>query len=797
MASNFNWSWINILKETLNFSQSVNNSGGVILPLLAADRGIVSSADLRNSINSISSNTNQQWRLWQNNIRPILDSLPAGTRDTRWRSGKGLPPKIDALNYGVQGTTLFVFNDADEIKASGRYWKIEDERPITIAEALEDIWSALNDIEITDSTSEVDADLEPLWRAVGHRYQNSALTSISTSLDARTRILESNINQLTRDLYGNNEGYSWTFGSPLSFSVAQNIDYLLQIHNVTGWQADPSDVSHDGLGGEVGAHNHAYTDILPMPDVALTQARVSPNSTLYNDILRLRYELQVVKGSTNWYSDSIDPVTTEAGSLSLHMSYVGNGTTAENNPHGLNYEDVGIDDLLDNIANFIGMTDYTTNESPNYTSTNYVTQSSNLEVAISTLDESISNAISGFVTSAYYGPFDRTGLSESQREETAITLVHNKGQNPASVNVIDLSPEAESEEGMYSSPLIDIISDFPDSNTVRIWTSARIVSVSLIFHGAASTSLTQIGGVTLNGAYNYGGAGLGRSIVVTSGSVTISATTDANSNVLELNQNDSNYKKDVLVVGSNTNSTNAYSDGYAIKLSGNNTSGQTIWSNNLFNIGSLYDSEFRNFISLGSSLSITAENLSTGDSDILISSLGGGTGVGYLTLGADVLSIGNSTTGVINLTDAYLAASSWVGTELPFASNSTEYSSFRTNFGEVSLLSSINTLSNQATGSFDFINVNTSSYQFSGSRNSILGIAYSATGTTSVDLRTVASTEGRMVIIKDTGNNAAANTITITTEGSETIDSAATKTITASRGSLILVYDGISDWMIV
>lgn len=799
MTTEFNWSWISSTANTLKSSVSIDQSNGIFYSYRAADRGVLSAADLRTSLDTIGTNINHQWRLWQNNIRPILDSLPAGSRDTRWRYGKGLPTKIDALNYGVQGTTLFVFNDADATKASGRYWHLTDERPLTIAEAIEDLWTALSDLDITSISTGEDVNLEPLWAAIGHHYKDSSLTSLATSLDSRTSVLESYLNQLRNDIYGNDEGYtSYTFGAPLLYSIAQNIDYLLQIHNVTGWQADPSEVSHDGLGGaELEDHEHPYTDILPMPSVTLTQGRTTPYTSLYNDILRIRYEIQQTRGSTSWYTDATDPVTTSAGNLSTHMNYVGNGTSASNNPHGLNYEDIGVDEYLENIANFIGMGDYTIDEFPSYTSTNYITQSSTLEIAISDLDAAINDTIAGFVSSVSFGPEDRSSMSEATREITPITITHNRGALPASVNVIDLSPESTSGEGMYSSPLLDVICDFPDNNTVRFWTAAAIVSGSILFDGPGSIS-SEIGGVTLSGAYNYGGGGNGRSIVADSGAVTISATVSSNNNVLEISQNDTANKNHALRIASNINSTsNFYDDGYAIYINGTNTSGQTIWSDSILNIGNEYDLEYRNYLALSDSFDIVSENILTGDTTILISSLGSSTGDGYLNLNADVISIGTSDSGVIGFADSNFDSSTWTTAYLPFAATVAEYNTYKTNLGEISLLNAINTLYDSTLGDYYFVSVAAASYSFSEIRNSILAVPYTATGTVSIDLSSSSAVSGRMVIIKDTGNNASSNNITITTEGSETIDGSATATISSDRGSLILVYDGTSDWMII
>lgn len=274
----WNWSWVKVQSETNNKSNSIDQSGGVIYSYRAATRGRLSASELTTSISSISTNINQIWRLWGNNIRPILNSLPAGERDERWRIGKGLPSKIDAFAYGIQGTTLFVLNDADSIKASGRYWHVTGERPITIAEAFENVWSVINDISTPDTTSTTtDVELDPLWAAIGHRYQDSSLSSLSTSLDSRTGVLEGNIDQLSEDIYGASEGFvPWNFGIPLNFSIAQNIDYILKLHGVAaGWQnGDPAGISHEYSDSETNVARFVgmtdYTSTVEMPTYSST-----------------------------------------------------------------------------------------------------------------------------------------------------------------------------------------------------------------------------------------------------------------------------------------------------------------------------------------------------------------------------------------------------------------------------------------------------------------------------------------------------------------------------------------------
>lgn len=86
------------------------------------------------------------------------------------------------------------------------------------------------------------------------------------------------------------------------------------------------------------------------------------------------------------------------------------------------------------------------------------------------------------------------------------------------------------------------------------------------------------------------------------------------------------------------------------------------------------------------------------------------------------------------------------------------------------------------------------SVTFSG-RQLIVGVTDTST-TRTITLATRLMTDdfdARIVIINDEGGAAGSNTLTIATEGSETIDGAATATITSNHGSVRL-YSNRSNW---
>lgn len=79
----------------------------------------------------------------------------------------------------------------------------------------------------------------------------------------------------------------------------------------------------------------------------------------------------------------------------------------------------------------------------------------------------------------------------------------------------------------------------------------------------------------------------------------------------------------------------------------------------------------------------------------------------------------------------------------------------------------------------------------------VLHVAYTSTGAvTNLRLMSSLCVNGNSIIIKDSGGNAGANPITITTEGTEKIDGQDTYIINSNYGSITL-YCYSSNWYII
>ena len=92
--------------------------------------------------------------------------------------------------------------------------------------------------------------------------------------------------------------------------------------------------------------------------------------------------------------------------------------------------------------------------------------------------------------------------------------------------------------------------------------------------------------------------------------------------------------------------------------------------------------------------------------------------------------------------------------------------------------------------------VNSATYDLLTS-DDIVSVTYTATGAvTSLTLPTAQTVAGRRITIKDAGGNAGTFSITIDTEGAQTIDGSATAVINGDYGDVTLYCDG-SNWFII
>ena len=506
----YQWNWSTVT-GTKNDGQRIKQSSSSLTSRTLPSRGSWDVDQLSAIHVETLNDVGKLFSQWNTMLQPILKSLPAGGSDTRWG---GLRQEIDALSYGIDGTTLFVFQDASPNNFDGRYWHTTDTRPFTISEVIEDHDGRIGVVESNLSTTVSGTlfDDTDLWTAIGYGKKPGSVTGSATdSLHGAQIALQDNVTKLAKDLYGVGHAganpwpsYLTTWGGAvLAYGIHEYLSYLTDLHGVDmGAGQNPWDVAHAGLG----AHTHPQIEV-DSSGLSTRDRSFGLSVNLEDDLKRIRYEIGYTRGS-NWNNGTIvgpfitnyPGVGNSEQTVLSHINFIGNigdgGTLDSRNPHRVGYMRTGAGAIFDNVGSFTGMTTHT-DASPTYLSINYVTQGASLETTIGELDAAMFGIAIGTVVRGEYD-VDRSAHSETWREQNPIVIYHGAGAPPAGphveveldpasfgkiplINVLDMSPESEDMYGMYSSWNRDANVVHPDINTIEIWTSAAIVKIICMY----------------------------------------------------------------------------------------------------------------------------------------------------------------------------------------------------------------------------------------------------------------------------------------------------------------------------
>jgi hypothetical protein len=186
-------------------------------------------------IRGIQSDVGQVIIGYNEDVYPIISSFSQGRSETRWSLSDDIYPKKN----GIDGSQVFLDNDASLSLEDGRYWRSDLSRPKTIKESVEDLYTSLsNSIDsIRGDFASVSSYGVPA-RAVGMIGDNifdASKSSDSSSLDSIANGNVLHVLQVARDLYG--DAYdSWTSDGSILLtggSLRTMVEGLLSIHNST------------------------------------------------------------------------------------------------------------------------------------------------------------------------------------------------------------------------------------------------------------------------------------------------------------------------------------------------------------------------------------------------------------------------------------------------------------------------------------------------------------------------------------------------------------------------------------
>jgi hypothetical protein len=183
-------------------------------------------------------------------------------------------------------------------------------------------------------------------------------------------------------------------------------------------------------------------------------------------------------------------------------------------------------------------------------------------------------------------------------------------------------------------------------------------------------------------------------------------------------------------------------------------------------------------------LTVHSENLGAGDGYLLLTC---GDRACVTDQFVNIGAFGTNTSAINLSTDGYISFSGYAAIATNF---NDAVDTVLVGFASTSIIGALNELK-EGYFALGVYNVVANAYAFNSFAVSVILVDYTATGTCTV---TIASAQiavsGRTFVIKDSGQNAAANNITVETEGAETIEGEANFVINTDGGWLTFVSDG-------
>jgi hypothetical protein len=199
----------------------------------APARGPSSSADYNAFIEETINSVAQIAISWNEEVQPLLDSLPSGDRNVIRED------RLDSPNpyvNGFDGSQMYLDLTSTVNTDDGKYYSADLLRPFTIKESIENVQSQLNDAvqSILVRIAQVESDSGITTRqkqAIGSRVFDPETTSNPSSLDGLTQTLERNLDQVAIDIYGAISFLTNSGSASLDYNILDQLNAVQTEHN--------------------------------------------------------------------------------------------------------------------------------------------------------------------------------------------------------------------------------------------------------------------------------------------------------------------------------------------------------------------------------------------------------------------------------------------------------------------------------------------------------------------------------------------------------------------------------------
>lgn len=224
-----------------------------VVERLAPRSGPTSSANFNATLQEIINSFAQVSNVWNNNLQPLIDSLPTGSTVIPRESRSSDPNPFD---NGFDGSQVYLDMTSDELTEEGKYFDIDLNRPVTIKEALinleskltQDIQDVLIELARVSQTSGITTRQK---QSIGARIFDPEQTSSSNSLDGLVQTLIRYTNQLELDIAADSAYLTGEGVQTLDFSILAQLAAIQAGHDY-----DPvfNTITHDDLD----IHTHKF-----------------------------------------------------------------------------------------------------------------------------------------------------------------------------------------------------------------------------------------------------------------------------------------------------------------------------------------------------------------------------------------------------------------------------------------------------------------------------------------------------------------------------------------------------------
>lgn len=225
-----------------------------IVERYAPSRGPTSSSDYNATLQETINSLTQVALSWNDEVQPLLDSLPGGTTNFIRED------RIDSPNpfiNGLDGSQIYLDLTSTPFTDDGKYFITAVNRPATIKESIEEVQNQLN-LSVQELLVKIAQVAESAGitarqkQAIGSRIFDPETTSSPSSLDGKTQILERNLDQVAMDIYGDIDSLTNSGARSLIYTILEQLEAIQEAHHY-------NNVSNNMDHSNLPQHIHRYS----------------------------------------------------------------------------------------------------------------------------------------------------------------------------------------------------------------------------------------------------------------------------------------------------------------------------------------------------------------------------------------------------------------------------------------------------------------------------------------------------------------------------------------------------------